>query len=363
MPYVGGGGELQGLGIMSGNRSPFQLGALAGSDPAISQAIRAIESITGIDTGTTYVNGVYGGGDPTRFGMPANPSVDEVNAVKLQIVNIANREPNAIVQGLTTPNPFVRQMAMNAIVANFDNGSGGQGQGYAIYKTQPANMQAAIKAAWFAANGGNTLGTQQAWVRLVEGPEWMARVNRALGSTPGRAVDADGNVWTDGVGGGQNLGNLHDPNFSAWADTVSNEPVPVEPSTGRQNAPTWIPAGSTTPGPVPISFPKSTVPPVTPADVKKGVEEATGQAGNIPRTDGDGTAPTSGGALFPEGAGGATTGGGSYLPGGETAVPTGGTKPVNMAPSGLDALTSNQKTLALVGAGVLAFLMLRRKGS
>lgn len=43
------------------------------------------------------------------------------------------------------------------------------------------------------------------------------RIRRALGSTPGRAVDAAGNVWTAGVGGGTNLGNIDDPAFSAWA--------------------------------------------------------------------------------------------------------------------------------------------------
>ncbi len=366
--YVGGGGGLQGMGILADRSSPFQLAGFGAieNNPALSEIIRWMESVTGIDSGSTYSNGVFGGGDPTKFGMSPNPSLTEAQGVKMAIAGIQNRDPVALAANLTSSNTFLRNLAMSTLVSVFGNGMGGRGQGYAIYKQQPAPVQATIKAAWLAANG-NGKAAQDAWIRIVEGLEWEARVNRALGSTPGRAIDADGNVWTDGVGRGQNLGNLHDPNFNAWADTVSFDAPPPEPTTERQDAPTFTPAGSSTPGPMPTSFPTPApvVPPATPADVQKVIDESTDAGGNIPAPDTGGetavnfTPPVQ---LPPVPTG---DGGGYPVPpsgGGEIAVPASTPPQVINAAQGFDALTPEQKKVAMIGAGILAFILLRKKG-
>lgn len=76
-----------------------------------SQALRALESISGLDSGTTYTNGVYGGGDPTKFGLGANATSADITALSKQNGLIANGDPGAIKAGLTSPNPWLRANA------------------------------------------------------------------------------------------------------------------------------------------------------------------------------------------------------------------------------------------------------------
>lgn len=384
MPYVGGG--MQGMGILEDNRSPFQLGGFAGvSDPAISEVIRWMESVTGINAGTTYDNGVFGGGDPTVFGMSATPSLSEAQSVKSAIAGIANRDPGAIVAGLGSSNAFLKKIAMAAIIGNFDNGMGGLGQGYAIYASQPA-YQSAIKAAWLAANNNDT----GAWTRLVEQPRIDALINQLFLKSNfglGSPFRVENNRYVRDLVTDKIVGDITDPAFNidalvasvkdrelarvkaqttpedaaqSIANTVASTPVATTPSTARQNAPTYIAPGGTTASAMPASLPTQNVPPASPTTVKQLVEDATTQSANIPSSTGG---ASGGDSFIPASAGGATTAGGSYLPAGaassggvETAVPVSGVKPV------LNAGDDSQKKMLLAGAGVLALFLFMRKG-
>jgi len=377
MPYVGGG-SLQGVGILEDRTSPFQLGGLAGvTDPAVSEAIRGIESITGIAAGTTYSNGVFAGGDPTVFGMSGSASLDEVRATASAISGIANRDPSAIIAGLGSSNAFLRKIAMAAIVANFDNGMGSVGQGYAIYASQPA-YQSAIKSAWMAANGGGSAASD-AWFRLVDQPAQQARINELFRKSNfgmGSPFRVEQNRYVRDLRTDKIVGDLNDAAFSidalvasvrdrelaivkqestpedaaqSIANTAASSPAPTVPSTGRQNAPTFIPAGSDTPGAMPTSFPTN-VPAVTPTEVSKGIQEATDQASNIPGVE----------TIGPVNAGGATGSGPYVQPIVETATPVDGTRPVSIAPAG--ELTPEQKKMLGVGAAALALVFFMRKG-
>lgn len=89
------------------------------------------------------------------------------------------------------------------------------------------------------------------------------------------------------------------------------------------------------------------VPPATTPEVERVVTEATDQGGNIPASGG-----ATGGGYRPSSGSGGT----------ETSVPVSGRAPVlNAAPS--EGMTPDQTKMALIGAGVLAFFLLRRKGS
>jgi hypothetical protein len=79
-----------------------------------SEVLRGLDSVTGIDSGTTYIDGVFGGGDATKYGMSTTASVSEIGAVAKQVGLIANRVPSAIVDGLKSENWFIKKIAQQA---------------------------------------------------------------------------------------------------------------------------------------------------------------------------------------------------------------------------------------------------------
>jgi hypothetical protein len=73
--------------------------------------LRALESMSGIDSGTTYVNGIYAGGNPTVFGLPATATADQIAEVSTINSRIANGDKSAIKAALTSDNTWLRANA------------------------------------------------------------------------------------------------------------------------------------------------------------------------------------------------------------------------------------------------------------
>lgn len=80
-----------------------------------SQALRALESISGIDSGTTYQGGVYGGGDATKFGLGANATSAEITALSKLNGLVANGDPAGIQQALASGNPWLMANAQREL--------------------------------------------------------------------------------------------------------------------------------------------------------------------------------------------------------------------------------------------------------
>jgi len=95
--------------------SPDGGGFGVGNTGNISQMLRGLEAMSGIDSGTTYINGVYAGGNPTVFGMSANATATEIASVSNTNSRIANGDQAAIKAALTSSNSWLRANAQRQV--------------------------------------------------------------------------------------------------------------------------------------------------------------------------------------------------------------------------------------------------------
>ncbi len=104
-----------------------------------STALRALEASSGINAGTSWNAGTNSatGGDPTKFGLPANASAADIHNLALQMSAIANGDPTAIKAGLSSANPVLKQIAQS-----YDLGLGSAGLGGQDYATAKASSDA-----------------------------------------------------------------------------------------------------------------------------------------------------------------------------------------------------------------------------
>jgi hypothetical protein len=101
-----------------------------GNSQDVSQQLRALETQSGLNSGTTYANGVYGGGDATAFGLPKNATADQIHALAVQngmLTNgtVGNRGDSAtMLAALNGSNPFLKATAAKVLTENLQSSDG-----------------------------------------------------------------------------------------------------------------------------------------------------------------------------------------------------------------------------------------------
>ncbi len=344
--YVGGGGGLQGMGILSDRSSPFQLGgmALGGfTDAQVGDALNrfpngAVRIEDGANTGVIR--------DIVHTGMPVLGTLADVAAAVAMFNQLeATKNQTTLPAGTRVPgssDPKTQEQVdtLMRIAAPDTSAPLAQYAGYVIYPDGTLTRD---------------------WSKVSIPPARVAEIDAhraqfvfAL-NTDGIpiqyvAVDAPPAANRNDV---VIVGNevVQRPTGGDWAGFVP----------GVTNAP---PAVAT-----PV------VPPVTGDAVRTSIQEATDSSGNIPVPDAGGETAVNWTPpvyqppvqLPPVPAGG---GGGYPVPpspgppsgGGEIAVPVSTPPQVINAAQGFDALTPEQKKVAMIGAGILAFILLLKKG-
>lgn len=88
-------------------------GAVAASMTTIPFALRTIESVTGINSGTLFDQDTQtaSGGDPTVFGLPSDASLEQIKALYNKVANVANLNPTALQSALTSDNQWLKSLA------------------------------------------------------------------------------------------------------------------------------------------------------------------------------------------------------------------------------------------------------------
>lgn len=83
-----------------------------------SEMLRGLESISGINSGTTYnaSTGVFAGGDPTVFGLSTDATTAEVGVLVRQWGNIINKNTDSVLNGFYSTNPELKKIAMAEIL-------------------------------------------------------------------------------------------------------------------------------------------------------------------------------------------------------------------------------------------------------